>query len=228
MGIVAGLLVADAVAVVVVGSAVVVGRRAALSIHVCCCSDHFQNVAPRRTSKWAKAKVGRAVRWLRWGLLWPWRPRLSRRFARQAFDEANDAASQLWALDLRVRPDERQTIGSGSELAEMRRDRRSRGVLCRIAPVRKAFEKEWNWHLEEVRYLLKLAGADPIGAFLVFLHLLERDAERVGKFGLAEAKHEAAHAHAAADVLIGWVGWFSHGAASSPERQSILANRAYW
>jgi hypothetical protein len=35
--------------------------------------------------------------------------------------------------------------------------------------------------------VLKPAGADPIGAFLVFLDLLERDAERVGKLGLAHA-----------------------------------------
>ena len=55
----------------------------------------------------------------------------------------------------------------------------------------------------KVRYLLKLAGADPIGAFLVFLHLLER-AERVGKFGLAEAEHEAAHAYAGCRRACRW------------------------
>ena len=55
------------------------------------------------------------------------------------------------------------------------------------------------------------AGADSIDAVLVFLHLLERHAERVGKLGLAHAQHEAAHAHAIADVLVGRVSWFSHG-----------------
>jgi hypothetical protein len=44
-----------------------------------------------------------------------------------------------------------------------------------------------------------------LAPFSYFLHLLERQAERVGKPGLAEAQHEATHAHAAADVLVGRV-----------------------
>jgi hypothetical protein len=53
--------------------------------------------------------------------------------------------------------------------------------------------------------LLQSAGPDAVGALLVFLHLLEGDAERIAQFRLAHCKHLAAHAHAAANVLVGGV-----------------------
>src|SRR5262249_22299448 len=46
---------------------------------------------------------------------------------------------------------------------------------------------------------------DTVGAFLVFLHLLEGEAECVTQLSLAHRKHHAAHPHPAADVLVGWV-----------------------
>jgi hypothetical protein len=52
--------------------------------------------------------------------------------------------------------------------------------------------------------VLKPAGANSIDAFLIFLHLLERNAECVGKF-CAQAEHEAAHAYTGANVFIGRV-----------------------
>ena len=53
--------------------------------------------------------------------------------------------------------------------------------------------------------LLQPAGPDAVGAFLVFLHLLEGNAERIAQFRLAHSKHLAAHPHPAADVLVGGV-----------------------
>jgi hypothetical protein len=61
--------------------------------------------------------------------------------------------------------------------------------------------------------VLQAARADSVDAFFVFLDLLKRDAERVCELRLAHVEHEAAHAYAGADVLIGRVSWFSHGAA---------------
>ena len=53
--------------------------------------------------------------------------------------------------------------------------------------------------------LLQPARSDAVSALLVFLHLLEREAERIAQFSLAHCKHHAAHAHPAADVLVDWV-----------------------
>ena len=49
---------------------------------------------------------------------------------------------------------------------------------------------------------LQPAGPDAVRAFLVFLHLLEGEPERVTQLLLAHSKHKAAHPHPAADVLV--------------------------
>ena len=53
-----------------------------------------------------------------------------------------------------------------------------------------------------MRDLLQAARADPVGALFVFLHLLKRQAKSIAEFLLAHSEHHAAHAHAAADVLV--------------------------
>ena len=68
--------------------------------------------------------------------------------------------------------------------------------------MRTALEEERHRDLQDMGDVLQPARADAVGAFLVFLHLLKGDAERVPELGLAHAEHHAAHAHAAADVLI--------------------------
>jgi hypothetical protein len=52
------------------------------------------------------------------------------------------------------------------------------------------------------KFLLQPARSDAVGALLVFLHLLEREAERIAQSPLAHCKHPTAHAHPAADVLV--------------------------
>ena len=54
----------------------------------------------------------------------------------------------------------------------------------------------------------KPAGADAVGALLVFLHLLKGQAERVSELLLAHAQHHPAHAHPAADMLVDRIGGF--------------------
>jgi hypothetical protein len=124
---------------------------------------------------------------------------LSRRFVHQAFDEAHNGVSKFWAFDLDVRLDERHAIGGGEELKDIARKR----DCVFIRGVRQAFEKERDWHLEEVRYVLKSAGTDTVLAVFVFLDLLERDAKPVGKLHLGQVEHVAAHTHATADMLVG-------------------------
>src|SRR5215469_13651889 len=75
--------------------------------------------------------------------------------------------------------------------------------------------KRWQvryWYLKDLGDLLQPAGPDAVGAFLVFLHLLEGEAEGIPQLFLAHCKHHAAHAHAAADMLVNGVrGLFSGG-----------------
>src|SRR4030095_1362604 len=81
--------------------------------------------------------------------------------------------------------------------------------------------------------LLQPARSDAIGAALVFLHLLEGDAECIGQLRLAHCKHLAAHAHPAADVPVGGVrgllrGSYRHGRllAKCYEQKSSRQSRA--
>src|SRR6516164_5404564 len=68
--------------------------------------------------------------------------------------------------------------------------------------IRRALEEELYWHLKDIGHLLQPAGPHAVGAVLVFLHLLEGEAECGTQLFLAHCKHLAAHAHAAADVLV--------------------------
>jgi hypothetical protein len=63
--------------------------------------------------------------------------------------------------------------------------------------------------LKYFRYLLKATCPDPVGAFFVFLNLLEREAQRFAEFFLAHTEHDAAHTHTAADISVNRVGRFS-------------------
>src|SRR5579862_8055723 len=69
-----------------------------------------------------------------------------------------------------------------------------------------AFKEELDGHAENVRDLVQPAGADPVDALLVFLDLLEGEVEAFSQGGLRHAEHQAAHADARADMLIGRVG----------------------
>jgi hypothetical protein len=57
--------------------------------------------------------------------------------------------------------------------------------------------------------MLQAACADAVLAFLIFLHLLERQAERLTEFCLGHTEHQAAHAHALPDVFVSWVYFVS-------------------
>jgi hypothetical protein len=50
--------------------------------------------------------------------------------------------------------------------------------------------------------------ANAVGALFVFLHLLERQVERVSEFRLGQTKHQATHAHPFSDVGVNWVRSF--------------------
>ena len=72
--------------------------------------------------------------------------------------------------------------------------------------LRRAFEEKRHRHLQDMGNLLQAAGADAVGALLVFLHLLEGEAERVAELLLAHAQHHPTHAHPRAHVLVDRIG----------------------
>src|ERR1044072_1573864 len=71
-----------------------------------------------------------------------------------------------------------------------------------------AFEEKRDRNAKDKRDLLKPARADAVGALLVFLHLLECQAEPIGELLLAHAKHHSAHADTRPHMLVGWVRLF--------------------
>jgi hypothetical protein len=57
-----------------------------------------------------------------------------------------------------------------------------------------------------LRYVLQPTGADAVFSELVFLHLLERDTERIAKPLLGHLQHHSSHTHAGSDVPVDRVG----------------------
>ncbi len=78
------------------------------------------------------------------------------------------------------------------------------------ACARCAFKEEFDWNTEHRGHLLQAAGTYAIGALLVFLHLLARDAECFAKLLLAHANDHAPHTYAATGVPINGMGICRH------------------
>ena len=56
-----------------------------------------------------------------------------------------------------------------------------------------AIEQRPDWYAKNIRDLLNPASADPVSALLVFLNLLERDANTRAKFSLGQTHLEPAN-----------------------------------
>jgi hypothetical protein len=69
-----------------------------------------------------------------------------------------------------------------------------------------AFEEVGDVDLEQVRHLEETAGADAVLAALVFLDLLEADAERLTELGLAHSARLARHADTLGDMVVVSIG----------------------
>src|SRR5262249_47347251 len=79
--------------------------------------------------------------------------------------------------------------------------------------------------------IVQPAGADPIGASLVFLHLLKRKPDRFTEFFLTQAEHVSAESNAGADVnvdrvrLVAFSATRASGQLLHRHRSSTGANR---
>src|SRR4051812_24351703 len=106
-------------------------------------------------------------------------------------DEIHDAPAQLGIFDLHERLGQRQAVGRRQKLGHVSRRGRVLGAAGAARRVGSAVEQEPDRNLQYIGNLLEPAGADPIGALFVFLHLLEREAESVAELFLAHRQHHA-------------------------------------
>jgi hypothetical protein len=120
-------------------------------------------------------------------------------------NEIDDAAPKLGLVDPHESLCQQEPFGGGEEIRHVGRRGCFLHSVSRTVQVGRALEEERYWNLQNVGDLLQPARSDAVSALLVFLHLLEREAERIAQFSLAHCKHHAAHAHPAADVLVDWV-----------------------
>ena len=128
------------------------------------------------------------------------------------FHQIDDAAPELGVLDPHESLGQGEAFGGGEEIGHIgRRWRFLQPVVMPAVRRGRAFEEERHRNLQDVGDLLQPAGADAVGAFFVFLHLLEGQTERVAELFLAHAEHHSPHPYAAADVLVDGVrGLFRH------------------
>jgi hypothetical protein len=137
----------------------------------------------------------------------------------QRLREVEDPAAHRGALDLVIGPDKfggvapMQRVGIVAILRRLR-ETVGRGRSHRILVV----EEELDRYVEYPAQLPNSAGADAIGAALIFLYLLEGQSDRLAKFFLAQAQHIASQANAGADMDIDWIRPIGFAPAWSPRR----------
>src|SRR6266851_10112089 len=122
------------------------------------------------------------------------------------FDQVHNPSSYLGVADPHERFNERQPVACCHEICQRIGRRRLAGE---DVTRRRALEEEWDRRLQGMANLLQSARADPVSALLVFLHLLEGDAERIAQPRLTHVQHHTAHTHATANMLVYRIGRFS-------------------
>src|ERR1700754_5169092 len=92
--------------------------------------------------------------------------------AADQFDHVDDGAAQLDVGDEREGADQRKSVGGREEIGDV--SRRGRFVkTIRVGSAGRALEQERYRDLKDFGDLVDAAGADAVGAFLIFLDLLE-------------------------------------------------------
>ena len=127
---------------------------------------------------------------------------------RNVHDKISDAVPEFHVFYAREGFGSGKAVGRGEKVGNVFRRRRVVLSSGEAGHMRRALEKERHGHLQNVREVMQAARTDAIGALLVFLHLLERQPERLAKVLLAHLEHHPAHPHATADVLVGRIRTF--------------------
>jgi hypothetical protein len=139
------------------------------------------------------------------------RVRLSLRFAfRDLAHEIDDAPTHLAVADFRKSPVQLKALGCRNHIrnklfsAVFKAGLDAQGRGC-------ALEKIGRRCIKQARDRLQSARAYAIGAFFVFLNLLESHPKRISELFLAQAKHHSAEPDSASDMLIDRVWIFCQG-----------------
>jgi hypothetical protein len=122
-------------------------------------------------------------------------------------NQPDDRAPERRVVDPHKGFEQSQAVGAGKKVVDVC------GGGFREAPAvtgwsRSLLEEERNRDVQDMADVLQAACTDAIGPFFVFLHLLEREAQLIGQLFLTHAKYQTAHANAATDMLISWMGAF--------------------
>src|SRR5436305_4810698 len=123
-------------------------------------------------------------------------------------DQIDNAAAEFCIGDARKGASQRQSFRGREKVRDVCRRRAFAKPIDARDAARTALEQKRDRDLEDLGDLLDAAGADPVGAFLVFLNLLEGETQGFAELFLAHAEHDAAHAHATADIFVNRVGRF--------------------
>src|SRR6185437_9162585 len=141
--------------------------------------------------------------------------------------ELEDAAAQLRVGDAEISAHQFKSFTphdrlvtvkhSGGFAQTLGRLGRPIGVDLRAVGNIQIFEKERHRDIEHLRQLVQPAGTDAVGAALVFLYLLEGEADGLAEFLLAHAEQRAAQPNPCTDMHIDriWVSGFV-AAATAP------------
>jgi hypothetical protein len=134
----------------------------------------------------------------------PFRPGAGReRLAGGALDEIDDGLAQVRIGNRRVGTQQPVRVGLRHG-GERRLQALPRHLIDLFAPV----EERADRHVEDARDPGQAAGPHPVGALLVFLHLLKRHADALGQLALRQAGGEALDADALPDLDVDQVRFF--------------------
>jgi hypothetical protein len=125
------------------------------------------------------------------------------RFGDDLLDQRNDRAPNLRVFNSSVCLYQCHPIG--------RREKSTQVTRYRIATfrefremklARRPLKEKRHRYMKDVRQLMKTAGANAVGAILVFLDLLEGQFESVRQLHLGEVEHKSPHADAGTNVVV--------------------------
>jgi hypothetical protein len=125
------------------------------------------------------------------------------RFGDDLLDQRNDRAPNLRAFDSSVCLYQCHPIGRREKSTQVTRYRIA--TFCEFREVklaRRTLKEKRHRYLKDVRQSVKAAGADAVGALLVFLDLLECQAQTVRQLHLGEVEHKSTHADTTTDMLV--------------------------
>jgi hypothetical protein len=125
------------------------------------------------------------------------------RFGDDLLDQRDDRAPNLRVFDSSVCLYQCHPIRRREKSTHVTRYRIA--TFCQFREMklaRRPLKEKRHRYTKDVRQLMKTAGANAVGALLVFLDLLEGQFESVRQLHLSEVEHKSTHADAGTNVVV--------------------------